>query len=170
MKAILMKDTLSPALFRMLSRVRDRASLMMAIGQRARDMAVEAFTDPSKRVAPWPAKKDGSAATLYYRGVLKQSLRLIGFDNDSATVGSDRPYAAIHQLGGRTSPHVIKPSEAMALHFRVGPKSYYATQVNHPGSVIPARPYFPIDAQGNLHPEMKADAADMVRQHLELSR
>src|SRR5690606_35936507 len=106
MRAIILKDTLSSELQRMLINLRERSALMNAIGQRGRDQAVESFTDTSKRPTPWPAKTDGNAATLYKRGTLKQSLRVVAYDNDSVTVGSDRPYASIHQLGGRTKPHV----------------------------------------------------------------
>lgn len=51
------------------------------------------------------------------------------------------PYAAIQEFGGRTSPHVIRPRVAEALHFVMNGKDVFARSVNHPGSNIPARPY-----------------------------
>lgn len=51
------------------------------------------------------------------------------------------PYAMIQNYGGRTSPHVIRPRGPWALHFQVNGEDVYASKVNHPGSVIPARPY-----------------------------
>lgn len=51
------------------------------------------------------------------------------------------PYAAIHEHGGQTRPHVIVPRNAMALHFIVGGQSVFAMRVNHPGSKIPKRSY-----------------------------
>ena len=48
-------------------------------------------------------------------------------DATSATVGSNKVYAAIHQLGGKAG------------------RGHKAT--------IPARPFLPVDAQGNLQPE-----------------
>lgn len=59
------------------------------------------------------------------------------YDANSATVGSDRAYAAIHQFGGRTRPHVIEPRYKKALAF--GGK--VRKSVQHPGSNIPARPF-----------------------------
>lgn len=49
----------------------------------------------------------------------------------------DVKYAAIHEFGGRTSPHVIEPKKAHALAFG---GQFYA-KVNHPGSKMPERSY-----------------------------
>lgn len=58
------------------------------------------------------------------------------------------PYAAIHEFGGRTRPHIIRPRLANALRFPNmsfvgggGSPWIFARVVNHPGSNIPARPY-----------------------------
>jgi len=51
------------------------------------------------------------------------------------------PYARIHEYGGQTSPHLIVPRNAKALHFMVGGQSVFAMWVNHPGSKIPQRSY-----------------------------
>lgn len=168
MKVVILKDTLSPELANLISKAKHRVALLSAIGQRAVGYARDAFTDTSKRPSPWPAKTDGEAATLRYTGALQQSPRLISFDNDTVTVGSDRPYAAIHQLGGTTKPHEIRARDAMALYFRVGALSYYAKEVNHPGSKIPARPYFPLLPDGSLLPEFHAEVEDMTDKHLGL--
>jgi phage gpG-like protein len=169
-KVVVLKDTLGPKLAGMLGRLKARSGLMMAIGEQVRAFARDAFTDPAKRVTPWPAKKDGSPATLRKSGALIGSPRLAAVTTDSVTVVSDRPYSAIHQLGGKTKPHVIKSKDKAALAFNIQGKAYLAKQVNHPGSVIPARPYFPIDTQGRLHPDMEADVAAMIRRHLGLGR
>lgn len=58
-------------------------------------------------------------------------------DTDSAVVGSDKKYAAIHQFGGRTRAHEIRPRNKKALAFG----GRVVAKVNHPGSVIPARPF-----------------------------
>jgi phage virion morphogenesis protein len=69
-------------------------------------------------------------------------------------VGANKVYAAIHQFGGKTKAHVIKPRRKKALWFP-GAGSFLAAgrgggavfvehplkSVNHPGSKIPARPY-----------------------------
>ncbi len=63
---------------------------------------------------------------------------------------SSMPYAAIHEFGGKTKPHLILPRFAKALRFATAlsmkgkhkATAYaFATEVHHPGSVIPARPY-----------------------------
>ncbi|HMO03907.1 MAG TPA: phage virion morphogenesis protein [Kiritimatiellia bacterium] len=170
MKVVILKDTLTPKLEGVMAQLQYPRALLQAIGLRAVAFARDAFTDPSKRPTPWAAKKDGEPATLRYRGALQQSLRLVAADNNSATIGSDRPYAAIHQLGGKTKPHIIKAKDAAALYFRVGAQSYYAKQVKHPGSLIPARPYFPLHPDGRLQPEFQAEVESMIHKHVGLGR
>lgn len=53
--------------------------------------------------------------------------------------GSAGAYAAIHQFGGRTKAHVIRARNKKALFWPGA--GHPVRQVNHPGSVIPARPY-----------------------------
>ncbi|ROR26567.1 phage virion morphogenesis protein [Comamonas sp. BIGb0124] len=54
-----------------------------------------------------------------------------------AAVGTNVAYAAIHQFGGRTKAHVIRPKAKRALSFG----GIVVRQVCHPGSEIPARPF-----------------------------
>lgn len=74
-------------------------------------------------------------------------------DQESAMVGAgsgkSKDYAAIHQWGGTTRPHIIRAKTKKALAFSGG----IFKQVNHPGSKIPARPYLPITANGDLQVE-----------------
>lgn len=56
---------------------------------------------------------------------------------DTAAVGTNVKYAAIHQFGGQTRPHRIVARNAKALKFG----NRFARSVNHPGSKIPARPF-----------------------------
>lgn len=79
-----------------------------------------------------------------------------------AGVGSNKVYAAIHQFGGRTKAHVIRPRSKQALAF--GGRVF--KQVNHPGSVIPARPFLPIDKSGNLQKEAYEDVAETIDTYL----
>ncbi len=79
-----------------------------------------------------------------------------------AQIGSNKEYAAIHQFGGKTKAHTIKAVNKKALAF--GGK--FARQVNHPGSDIPARPYLPITAEGDLQPEARSEVLDTVLRHL----
>lgn len=54
-----------------------------------------------------------------------------------ARVGTNEPYARIHQLGGKTRPHIIRAKNKKALAFG----GRVVKSVNHPGSDIPARPF-----------------------------
>lgn len=65
-------------------------------------------------------------------------------DASSAQVGSNLKYAAIHQFGGQTSAHIIRPRNKKALAWATG--RHPVKQVNHPGSKIPARPFLQLTA------------------------
>jgi len=57
--------------------------------------------------------------------------------------GSSRvPYAAIHEKGGRTGPHIIRAKRARCLRWvdKSG-EVRFAKSVKHPGTRMPARPY-----------------------------
>lgn len=62
-------------------------------------------------------------------------------------IGTNLKYAAIHQFGGKTAPHVIRPRRGHALKI---PGIGLRSQVNHPGSDIPARPFLGIDANDEV--------------------
>lgn len=61
-------------------------------------------------------------------------------DATSATVGSNKVYAAIHQIGGKAG------------------RGHKAT--------IPARPFLPVDAQGNLQPEAEDSILGIANNYL----
>jgi phage gpG-like protein len=71
-------------------------------------------------------------------------------------VGTNVAYAAIHQFGGQTKPHVIKPRYKRALAFG----GVIVRQVQHPGSNIPARPFLV------LTPEDGQDLVDEAQDYL----
>jgi len=79
-------------------------------------------------------------------GALRDSIAAsIAADADGfvASVGSegDVKYAAIQEYGGKTGAHEILPDKARALAFVVGGLERFACKVEHPGSLIPERPY-----------------------------
>jgi phage virion morphogenesis protein len=74
---------------------------------------------------------------LWDHGILQGSLQYEGRNDGSAVLGSNLIYARIHQEGGKTGAHEIKPKRAGALRFN----GRFAKKVRHPGSNIPARPY-----------------------------
>jgi phage gpG-like protein len=54
----------------------------------------------------------------------------------------DVKYAAIHEFGGQTAPHLIVPKKAQALAFMgKSGNQVFARQVNHPGSKMPERSF-----------------------------
>lgn len=100
-------------------------------------------------LSPGTLKKRGAGAqTLQDTGRLRASVS-DDHGSDFARVGSNVAYAAIHQLGGQTAPHVIRPRNKKALAFN----GRVVKKVNHPGSKIPARPFLPVDKSGALQPE-----------------
>jgi phage gpG-like protein len=140
-------DKISGALAAGISKATSR-DMAEAVGAEVVGIGQRAFNDPSLRPAQWPAKKGGGAATLKVSGALWHSLRIVAVTGTSVTVGSDRPYASIHQLGGKTKAHKITPRNGRALYWPGAP--HPMKSVNHPGSNIPARPYFPIDSSEQL--------------------
>lgn len=86
----------------------------------------------------------GPAKILQDTGRLAASITT-QYDNLSAVVGTNVKYAAIHQFGGTTPPHVIRPKNKKALAF----SGRVVKKVNHPGSKIPARPFLLLTPQDN---------------------
>lgn len=87
-------------------------------------------------------------------GRLRGSLAAVLLSPGRVSVGTNVVYAAIHEFGGRTAPHTIVPIRAGALAFRVGGELVLVRKVEHPGSVVPARPY--------LHPALHSERARVV--------
>lgn len=140
-------DNISPDLARMYKAASNRVAIHQAIGLGLASITKRAWTDPSLRPHPWPTRSDGSAATLRKSGTLAKSIRTVATARN-ATIASDRLYAAIHQLGGTTPPHIILPVNGKALKTPFG----LFKKVNHPGSKIPARPFMPFDSNGKPTP------------------
>ena len=96
----------------------------------------------------WPGKM------LQVSGALASSITTAHTSN-TAQVGTNVIYAAIHQFGGQTAPHTIAAKYAKALAWPGG----FAKKVNHPGSKIPARPFLPFTMTGGsaeLQPSAQA--------------
>jgi phage gpG-like protein len=81
-----------------------------------------------------------NGSILRHHSILYQSLVHLGFADGKAVLGSNMVYARIHQEGGKTAAHEIRPVHAKALRFN----GHFAKKVRHPGSTIPARPYMGI--------------------------
>lgn len=134
-------DSLTPCLQRLRSSaanpqpvLRSGGTALLALTQGNFNSVGAAF-----RAAPWPAKRDGSPSNLQLTTTLAKSWRL-SVNARSATISTDRPYAAIHQFG-----RVIKPKSKPALRFQSGGHWWTVKQVN-----MPARPMLPITPDGRL--------------------
>jgi len=157
----LTRNTISPSLHRRARALKDRKPLLRAMGEFAVQHTKRAFNEPALRPSPWPNLASGRPARLRLNQLLARSPRVVVVDNGKAVVGSDRRYAAIHQLGGQTGPRVIRPKKGKALHWPGA--RHPVAKVNHPGSKIPARPYFPFLPNGRPAPAFRRKLQGVVR-------
>lgn len=129
-------------------------------------------------------------------GRLRQSLQTsVSVDGTEGRIGTNVEYARIHEFGGTTRPHVIRPRSGKALSFGTGfgalaqtaalgrgqnsaraartarirrPQDFVAVRsVQHPGSVMPARPYLGpalADSLPEIRDIYRAGIARLVRQ------
>jgi phage gpG-like protein len=104
------RDDVTKDLRQMIRKVQSPTPLLRAIGTGLVGLAKESFNDASKRPAPWASRKDGSKATLKSReATLWRSIKVQSISATNVKIGSDRPYAAIHQLGGVSRPMPARP-------------------------------------------------------------
>ncbi|WP_054285940.1 phage virion morphogenesis protein [Gulbenkiania mobilis] len=146
------------ALKRVENATRNRAPLMRALAGLMMDAVEENFAQEGRPkwqgLKPNPRRAGGKI--LQDTGRLASSI-VSASDSDDAVVGTNVRYAAIHQFGGKTRPHEIRPRNAKALKF--GGK--YARKVNHPGSTIPSRPFLAL-TEGDVD-EIEATVEDYLR-------
>lgn len=109
-----------------------------------------------------PSPNRANGMILQSSGRLRDSI-VESVTDTSAGIGTNVVYAAIHQFGGQTRPHVILPKNKKALAFN----GRVVKKVNHPGSKIPARPFLPIDKNGNLQPEAVSGIESAVQEYLQ---
>lgn len=96
------KDGISPDLRRRARAAANTRPLLGAMGQAVKAVGIQAFSDPAKRAQYWrPRKKEpeDGHALLQDSTLLRKSIRVVAITKDSVIIGSDRPYAATHQLG-----------------------------------------------------------------------
>lgn len=147
---------------RRLERAADLRPALRAIAAELLSQTEANFKEQGRpRWKPSQRAKDENGTTLQDSGQLAASITT-DVGAHFAIIGSNKPYAAIHQFGGKTRPHTIRPTKGKALAF--GGK--FARQVNHPGSDIPARPFLPIGSDGKLTPDAEQSILGIVLQHL----
>ena len=93
-------------------------------------------------------------------GTLKTNIHQ-EYGHGYARVGTNVTYAAIHQFGGITRAHWIRPKDKKALAWRKGGKSYVRRTVFHPGSEIPRRRFLGVGPQDKK--DMEEAIADYAR-------
>ncbi len=141
-------------------RVRDTTPLMAGI---AAELAHQTELNFEAEGRPaWLGLKTGrDGKILQDSGQLAASIST-DHGQDFAQIGSNKVYAAIHQLGGKTKPHVIEAKPGKMLHFG----GVFRKRVNHPGSNIPARPYLPFLADGSLQVDAEVAVLEVVQDYL----
>lgn len=143
----------SAALGAALAKTRNPRGLYGEIGRYLVDSTKRRFElERGPDGSPWPpsirAQLEGGR-TLTERGLLRDSITYEDSDRGVA-VGTNVPYAAIHQLGG-----TIRPVAGNALKFRIGGQFVTVASVT-----IPARPFLGLDAEDEA--ELPAIAADWL--------
>ncbi len=91
----------------------------------------------------WPARKTNTGLKIL-TGATNELQNSIEFKTDLAKVsfGSDVAYASIHNWGGKTKAHIIRPrGSRKALRFMGKGGMIMRRGVKHPGSVIPQRQF-----------------------------
>lgn len=169
------------ALQRLEKAITHRAPLMQAIAGIMADAVEENFAREGRpawqglKPASWMSRagaltKRGQVSAARFekkvRGgkILQASGRLASSmtqssSNDNAVVGTNVKYAAIHQFGGQTKAHEIRPRNKRALAWAGG--RHPVRKVNHPGSKIPARPFLVLGDEDMR--EIEATVEDYLR-------
>ncbi|WP_103035222.1 phage virion morphogenesis protein [Castellaniella caeni] len=142
---------LQDAMDRLIAGLQDTTPLMQEVVFVMQGAVAENFEQGGR--PKWQAKKDGKPSRLQDTGKLTSSITP-AFDRTSAVVGTNVAYAAIHQFGGKTAPHVIRPKTKKALKF--GGK--IRRSVNHPGSNMPARPFLALTQDDRDEIELTAQS------------
>lgn len=127
---------------------------LKGIGEKAVEFTKDCFqrsADPYG--APWAPLKSRAGKPLIGEGKslsTQFAYRVVG--NDTVQITSLMGYAALHNFGG-----TVKPKNVKALFFMVGNRKVFAKSVT-----IPARPFFPNEAQG-LPDGLSEEIADVLR-------
>ncbi len=91
---------------------------------------------------PWPARRVETGRKIL-TGESKELQDSIDYQADLGKTnwGTDVKYGSIHNRGGRTKAHIIKPRSGKALKFMTKGGSLIRRRVKHPGSNIPKRQF-----------------------------
>lgn len=159
LEARITRDEVSPALAKIGGALRSLGPLLEEVGLKMVSIAQLSFEDASLRVSPWAPKRDGSPATLIQSGLLRASIRVTSISGTTVTVGSDRIYAAIQQLGG-----TIVPKNQPFLKFKIPGFGW----VQMKKVTLPPRPFFPIEPSGQLSSLAQTKIADALTKAIQV--
>lgn len=142
------------------------AAAQYASGQAKRSFRTVGSADPDSPTGYAALGQPVPERLTSRTGRLRASIDALQDGVGRALIGSPVVYAAIHEFGGKTSPHVIRPRKAKYLRF-IGASGnpVYAKSVRHPGSNIPPRPYLRPAVMDNLA-EIKALIVRVFRRKL----
>lgn len=147
------RNDISPALSKLAASAKRPEPVLRAMGTTFKSITEGNFNSvgASYRPKPWAPKRDGTPSILQKSTTLAKSLHL-DVTSRAATLRTPMIYAAIHQFGGTING---KPW----LRFKTPSGKWVSVrQVK-----IPARPFFPVEPNGQLTPkaEEKIRAAAM---------
>jgi phage gpG-like protein len=124
LKVTKVRDTIKPDLARKLRAAQNPQKVLRAMGTVFSSLATRAFNEAGLRPTPWAplkpetlrakAAKGHSEGVLKATGTLMRSPRVTSVTNKTVKVGSDRKYAAYHQLGTKNGlpPRPFFPVDA----------------------------------------------------------
>jgi len=143
-------DAIRERLREISARTSNLSPILKAIGDRIVEQTKRRFEagGPAPDGSPWKDPKTPNpkrVRTLTVTGHLRDSIRAQMMGPNAVMVGTNKEYAAIHQKGGRTAAAIILPRRKKALKTPYG----LFKKVNHPGSVIPARPFLGVSAENS---------------------
>jgi phage gpG-like protein len=98
------RDEITPDLRKKIAAASNPVRILRAVGEQLKTLTQLSFRDPALRQFAWAPKKDGSPSNLMKTGMLVSSIRVTEVTASSVSIGTDRRYAAIHQLGGKHMP------------------------------------------------------------------
>ena len=146
---------LTRGLSNLLRNLQNRRPMMQGIAAELLSMTEDNFERESWGNEPWqPTYRGGKILQL--SGQLAASIHTLA-TNQSAQIGTNKIYAAIHHIGGD-----IHAKNAPYLMIPLG-NGRFARKTS---VTIPARPYLPINGNGALQSDGKSRILDVARDAL----
>jgi phage gpG-like protein len=140
------KLTVSPEANTLLDRMQNRPGMMRAAAKAMDQENTFTLSHIQTRYLNFPP--GSSRPTIGLRWKTRRLFNSIRASKSVATsttvksaIGSNVKYAAIHEFGGTTRPHVIEAKKGKALKFIIGGQTLLRRRVNHPGSRFTARKF-----------------------------